>query len=401
MKYIILEKVKLPNVVLEKAWRHHRRPLVARKVPVKPKTGRPYLAIRWTAGARTEELGGDVGRQLKALVGELTDRREKMYMKYYIRYLYGQRGKPAYPRPLMDPIENRVRPDIRDKHRLKDFERIARSIMVNLPRARHQEAGEPPDVRLDERADREAERMERERNLPPRAGTERTQIQRIGVDSNKIAEYLRKKIAQGQYTTWETAMARVKEVFPDQSDSRYERSLEKAGLRKPRPEGIKLEPNEWEAIRALPGGPHKEYFQVGALDEVEKLGGGINQTFRMKFKDNGEGCWKPSWGESPARAGFINRGFKGEYFRREAATYSIAKVLGLDDLVPETYVRNDPQEGVGSVMSWVWDGNVEGGGDRRNRYKKDEIRSGFLDFMCENMDRHGRNFFVTKGANYS
>jgi|GEM_PF-5860914 len=357
-------------VVLEKAFRGR----IPKRVPVRPKTGKPYLAIRWTTGARTEDLGREAGHNLKELVKELPNLEERRYLKNYIRYLFGQRQQ----------IPGKIQFDLNTKIKLRGYERRAKSIVDVLPLTRHQQEQAAPRVLT----------PVRERTAPRE---EKTEVQRgWNVDSNKIAKYLKKKIAQGLYTTWDSALARVKEVFPEQSDSRYERALEKAGLRKPKSPVTTLMENEWSSILALPGGPHKEYFQLGEVEEILKLGGGINQTFRIKFKDDGEGCWKPVSGEVEARGHHIKRGSKGEYFRREAGTYSVARILGMEDLVPETYVRNDPNEGVGSVMAWVWGGMA--GAEEKIRYKKDFIRGGFLDFMCENMDRHSGNYFVTEGG---
>jgi hypothetical protein len=455
MKYVIRED-DIKYVVIEKAfgragWR--RRGFIPKKVQVQPVAGKPYLAIRWTGRAATAQLGaGQEGHELKQLVRELPTHEDRQYLEFYIRYKYGQnKYRPHYPKGAdrdhmailktyakqVDDIIRRVPKHVdlfgkeilpglaKEKLKapthltLKDTKGAPIEPVATAP-IRHPARGSieiaeylqkwvagKPGVTWDQamaraklkypgqgegRYERALTRAGWIKPIPPPPPP--TEVKTGDISAHVMADYLMRKINLGKYNDWNKAIKRLKEVYPGQPDDRYEAAAERAGLDKPRAVE-RLTPEQKKAILELAsvqGGWHKKYFLEGIAASVIPLGGGCNHTFTMKIQGNGQGCWKPLDGEKLGLRGEI----KGAYYKREAAAYSVAKSLGLDDLVPETYIRDDPEHGVGSLQAWVWNGRA--GALDSNQYPEDVVRAGFLDFIIENSDRHGGNYFVTDGG---
>lgn len=420
----LFEKGKIPE-----AWRggRGRAGLIPRKVQVEPKTGRPYLAIRWTTGLRRGQLG-ELEDKLRGVIDLIGNIEVKRYMKKYIRGWYGQmKGEPHMPKLPVDEVDKLF--EYRGK--VDDIFQGAGGIkppsLMKLRPGRIRRAAvrrdwKKPNAQTSERKKAALQILKEQAGQLEKPNLA-TEIKPFGqqIESEKIAEYLRKKIAEGKTYTWETAMSRVKEVFPGQSEGKYERALGKVfGLKKPStplPVRAKLPEQELATIKGVTGARLKKYFQDGTVtkllkikrrgelqeEEKEEIGGaikGTNETYRMWIKDDGDGCWKPEFGENKGgRSRALDcRKKGGELFRREAATYSIAKVLEMEDLVPETYIRNDDSHGPGSLQAWVYRSDQHEAQISKNRYPEDLIRTGFLDFICENMDRHGNNYFITDGG---
>lgn len=426
--YVILEDIEDGQDV-EKAWRggRGRAGLIPRKVQVEPKTGRPYLAIRWTTGLRRGQLG-ELEDKLRGVIDLIGNIEVKRYMKKYIRGWYGQmKGEPHMPKLPVDEIDKLFEYRQKVDNIFQGAGGIKPPSLMELKPGRARRAAVRRDWKKPNVVEPgedilgfQSNQIRGPAEIPQKPVTE---IKPFGqqIESEKIAEYLRKKIAEGKTYTWDTAMARVKEVFPGQSQGKYERALGKVGLKKPSIpfQFLQILPEqELATIKEVTGAGLKKYFQDGTVtklvkiknrgerleeEEKEAIGGavkGTNDTFRMWIKDDGDGCWKPEFGENKGgRSRHLDcRKKGGELFRREAATYSIAKVLEMDDLVPETYIRNDDDHGPGSLQAWVYRSDQHEAQISKNRYPEDLIRTGFLDFVCENMDRHGNNYFITDGG---
>jgi hypothetical protein len=82
----------------------------------------------------------------------------------------------------------------------------------------------------------------------------------------------------------------------------------------------------------------------------------------------------------------------------EVAVSSVAKIVGMNDLVPETYVRNDPKHGPCSIQTFVENGkNPDSTSSPYGRSTTDVARAALLDFVVGNQDRHSGNYLVAGG----
>lgn len=127
---------------------------------------------------------------------------------------------------------------------------------------------------------------------------------------------------------------------------------------------------------------------LAAISSTTKLGGGVNKTFVAHLQDGSKAVWKPSKGESKTDVDGIPRGTQ---HTRDAATYNLAKVIGVQDVVPETVVtKHGGQEG--SLQRWIEGQNVASHHGDVDRDSAEKIR--LLDFVAGNSDRHGKNMIV-------
>jgi len=159
--------------------------------------------------------------------------------------------------------------------------------------------------------------------------------------------------------------------------------LAKGGERGPAP-GIGGGPRpdvEDAAVRAL----HAE------ITSTKDLGGGVNASKVVRFRGGGSAVWKPTSGEA---ADELPTGIQpGTMHLREAATYDVARLMGID-VVPPTTVRRH-EGGEGSVQAFVrarpgWSAT------KIDRESAEQMR--LLDFVTGNRDRHPENFLRKKGG---
>lgn len=126
---------------------------------------------------------------------------------------------------------------------------------------------------------------------------------------------------------------------------------------------------------------------------MKPLGGGINETYIATMIDGSKGVWKPLSGEYEDLRDGIEA---GTYYKREAATSSVASVVGMDDLVPPTVTRIIDGE-PGSLQKFVPDAAVANEvwqGEKRYDGEKDLARAAAFDLMIGNTDRHAGNWML-------
>lgn len=137
---------------------------------------------------------------------------------------------------------------------------------------------------------------------------------------------------------------------------------------------------------------------------VIKLGGGVNGSYIMHLENGVRGVWKPRGEEATNMRGNIPN--KTSY-AREAAAYSVAKVIGLQDLVPPTIERTvkfsfgklegPEQKGSFQLFFDGKDGSKIAGASKYDG-DKDLARASAFDILCNNTDRHHKNWMIENGG---
>jgi hypothetical protein len=157
----------------------------------------------------------------------------------------------------------------------------------------------------------------------------------------------------------------------------------------------------------VPDGPHADHTQTEnhlRNDEVVSLKvlgdpnqGNVSTSYRAAFKDGTFGVYKPAseGADHQARPNIP----LGQDNQREAAAWDVAKIVGMDDLVPQTVVRTAgiQGKGVGSMQNFV--PNSTPAYDAKNAFDgaRDFSRAAVYDYAIGHEDRHGKNWMVTAG----
>ncbi|BDT92458.1 hypothetical protein IFM12275_24340 [Nocardia sputorum] len=113
-----------------------------------------------------------------------------------------------------------------------------------------------------------------------------------------------------------------------------------------------------------------------------------NSVLFMESEDGGRNIYKPASGE-PDAIGSIPR-VPGAQAKREVAAYRFSKILGFDDLVPDTALVNGPS-GPGSLQEFVTAGPAKpiSGYDQIQRQ-----RMAVFDYLTGNLDRNTGNYLT-------
>ena len=155
--------------------------------------------------------------------------------------------------------------------------------------------------------------------------------------------------------------------------------------------GVKLIANlETDVIWKLK--PKTTLFDTSKISTSKKLGGGICDTRKVTLADGEIGVYKPESGES----GMLVSATGGALYKREAAAYEVAKIMGWDDLVPETVIKRGPDH-IGSVQKWV-NGKTASAVEnavmeRIAKFERERLFA--FDALIANGDRHGGNLMIT------
>lgn len=157
-------------------------------------------------------------------------------------------------------------------------------------------------------------------------------------------------------------------------------------------------------------------LQSGTVKSARTLGGGRNESMIIVLEDGTKAVFKPQNGEN----GLLRHDIRGgTYWRREAATYDVAKVLGVDDLVPVTIQKETEIAGElrrGSCQEFCPDSETPislsekaptlSAGEMptgivipKEAYdgEKDGVRAAAFDFLIGNLDRNLGNWMIQSG----
>jgi len=144
--------------------------------------------------------------------------------------------------------------------------------------------------------------------------------------------------------------------------------------------------------------------KIGDIPGVDKWNH-VSQTFLITDQDGKKHVFKPVNGEADYSGVWYESSGSGPGARREAAAYSMAKCVGMTDIVPVTVMRNQPKikseggetvSGTGSAQDFcdgcktarksanAWDG------------EKDAARCAAFDYVMGLTDRHQNNWLIDK-----
>lgn len=158
---------------------------------------------------------------------------------------------------------------------------------------------------------------------------------------------------------------------------------------RPRPEGRPSSATSAPSSTAERSPLHKS-LETSPLRHAGRLEGGCNETLLLQLADGTQGVFKPRSGEQKdMRAGVPN----GTSYRREIAASRLADVLGLDDLVPATTLRDLGGE-IGSIQNYVPEAEKPMESQHPFDGGEDAARAAVFDYLTGNLDRHAGNWLL-------
>lgn len=133
----------------------------------------------------------------------------------------------------------------------------------------------------------------------------------------------------------------------------------------------------------------EEFLSVSPVISSKRLGGGVNETKVITFENGSKANFKIDNGSTHGR--MVQSGKDNE---REVAAWRIAKLVGMDDMVPPSIIRTiDGRKG--ALLQWQ-SGSVASdySGDKYDGLE-DRKRAAAFDFVIGNTDRHSNNWVMS------
>jgi len=167
-----------------------------------------------------------------------------------------------------------------------------------------------------------------------------------------------------------------------------------APAKKPKKDKAAVAPAVGDA-QAPPLSDVKSRLQKSPVKNVKRMGGGCNVSQILTLEDGSKGVFKPAAGEVDD----LRKGIEGgTMYRREAAASTVADLIGLDDLVPATTIREHKGK-LGSIQHFA-EGAVEasklGWGVNAYDGQQDAARAAAFDYLIGHSDRHKGNWMLQK-----
>ena len=140
----------------------------------------------------------------------------------------------------------------------------------------------------------------------------------------------------------------------------------------------------------------------GTVVESARLGGGVNQTFKLTLAESQggkpvQGVWKPLKGERFTARGSLDN-MNSRLYHREAMTGALGEEMELQVVrVPKTYIREVEGE-VGSIMHWVDDAVEESVWLGRTLLPHERYEAGVFNILIGNTDRHTKNWMRVRNT---
>jgi phage portal protein BeeE len=240
-----------------------------------------------------------------------------------------------------------------------------------------------------------------------------------GVGGGSTTERLLAKLRESMSDAQIRALLLSKPGSPPAKPAGEKPAVAEKPAPKRQPRAKKPKPKPDEAKPDKPSKPSKESGDAGKQDakagksqktdaetslstskvkSSKALGGpdaGANAAHLVELSDGTKAVFKPASGEE---AGLRDNIKAGTYYKREAVAYNIAKSVGMDDLVPETVIR-DVDGKQGSCQKFVDKAEVAfRSGDKKWDGQEDSARIAAYDFITGNLDRHEGNWLVQKNG---
>lgn len=140
----------------------------------------------------------------------------------------------------------------------------------------------------------------------------------------------------------------------------------------------------------------RQKMQTMPIASQRPLNTGMNGTDLVTFEDGSMAVWKPRSGENDDPDIFNYRHVPvGEQYKREVANHSVAEVLGIGDLVPETVLR-EHNGTVGSMQRFHTTATIASNFLEPTEHvsSEDKIRSALFDYVTLNSDRRSPNWML-------
>lgn len=129
--------------------------------------------------------------------------------------------------------------------------------------------------------------------------------------------------------------------------------------------------------------------------------GNVNTVYLHTFSDGTKAKWKPQSGEADLQ--YRDNITPGTDGLRERAAWEVAKLVGMDDMVPAVIQTNfspyaDKEKEPGALLEYA-EGSLAAEAPFSDRYDgdKDRDRAAVYDYVIGNEDRHNGNWLVDNG----
>lgn len=139
--------------------------------------------------------------------------------------------------------------------------------------------------------------------------------------------------------------------------------------------------------------PMHKSLEHSPVKRAGKLPASTNEAIILTLQDGTQAVFKPQKGETKdPRAGRYGVPL-GSQYRREIAASRLAEILGFDDLVPTTTVRDQGGD-IGSAQVYIDGAKEAADSEQMFDGPEDAARAAAFDYLIGHLDRHAYNWLV-------